>query len=300
LAHNNSADSPTGRGCAAFAAAIAADPILQNVISIAVYNEGALGDELATLQGCLESTIEMTCISSFIVGMRVPMVSALDIPFLFRDVASARAALDSTIGAELAAAASMQGVHILAWGESGLRHITANRPIRVPADLAGLRMRVPQSEIVLAGLQALGASARQARFQYLYEMLHTGEFDGQENPIGVVLSGRLYEVQKYLSLTAHIYAAYPLIAGPALLNDLSDAQRAALRACALQATVAARQAADAAEQQGLTRLRSVGMTVVEDVDRAAFQTASKANLAAMRERFGGDLITRLQQTNRSL
>jgi len=296
LVHNNPATSPGGTGCNAFAAAVAADPILQNTLHIAVYHEGSIGDEVASVQGCLDGSIDMAMISSAALTNFAPATGVLDIPFVFKSAQAARTALDGELGAELIVAARSKGVNILAWGESGMRHITANRPIRHPADLAHLKLRVPQSDVEVAGFRALGADPIPIPFQQLYEMLRTGQVEAEENPFGIIEASRLFEVQKFLSLTGHIYTAFPIVVAQDLLDDLSEDQLVALKACAKTAALATRQAAIVGAEGAAGRLRAAGMTIVEDVDIAAFITASKANIASMSNKFGAGLIARLQQS----
>jgi tripartite ATP-independent transporter DctP family solute receptor len=296
LAQNNTASSPSGLACKTFAASVAADPLLQNTLHIAVYHEGAMGDEVASVQGCLEGSIDMAMISGAAVSNFAPVIGVLDIPFLFKGTQAARSALDGEVGAELAEAARSHGVNVLAWGENGVRHITANRPIRGPADLSGLKLRVPQSDVEVTGFRALGADPRPIPAQKIYEALRNGEVEAQENAFSVIEDYRLFEVQKFLCLTGHIYSAFPMLASQDLLDDLSENQRIALKACAQKAAAASRQAVNSVALNAITRLRAFGMTVIEDVDTPAFFAAAKPNLAAMSQKFGAELITRLQQS----
>jgi tripartite ATP-independent transporter DctP family solute receptor len=294
ISQNNSPTSPTGIAIESIAAAIAADPRLSEVLRVDLYHDGTLGDEKAVLQGVREGSVDMALQSSVVLSNAVATLGVLDLPFLFRDQAAARAALDGPIGADLAAAAAEQGLPLLAWGENGMRHITANRPIRAPADLVGLKLRVPQSDILVGGFNALGARTSALQFQALYEQLRTGEFDAEENSIAVIESGRLFEVQKYLSLTGHLYSATAFLASRDLLSELDDAQRAALNLCVREAAADSRRAAEADDRDGIGRLRQAGMTIIDDVDRASFIAAARPYQSAMGQKFGADLVTRLQ------
>jgi TRAP-type C4-dicarboxylate transport system substrate-binding protein len=108
-----------------------------------------------------------------------------------------------------------------------------------------------------------------------------------------VESLRLYEVQKVISLTSHLYSGAVFVASPDLVDDLTPAQYTALTACARQGTAAMRRTIDKLEREGLDRLRALGMTVVTDVDHAAFAAAAKPYLAAMGQKFGEDLVRKL-------
>jgi tripartite ATP-independent transporter DctP family solute receptor len=293
IANNQTKDTPYGAGCRAFAAAVMADPTLAAILRPDVYDDAELGEEQASLRSCMKGTIEIACTSSGILSTILPIVGLLDAPFLFRDAATARQVLDGEIGTEIANLLAPKGVHIIAWGENGVRQMTANKPIRTPADMVGLKLRVPNIEAEIMGFRGLGADPRPLPFTQLYEALRTGEFDGQENPVANIEAGRLYEVQKYLSRTGHIYSAAVFLASPDLLDDLTPEQQAALRRCAQQGKTASRSFAQNAERDGIGRLRAKGMTIVDDVDIAAFSAAAKPNLMEIGKKLDADFMSRL-------
>jgi tripartite ATP-independent transporter DctP family solute receptor len=293
IANNQSAQTPYGAGCRALAEAIAADPVLSPVLRPEVYDNAELGEEGASVRSAMHSTVEIVCSSSGALSSFVPQIGLLDMPFLFRDVARARAALDGDIGSELIDRLREKGLHMLCWAENGVRQMTANKPIRRPGDLAGLKLRVPATEAMVAGFRALGADPRALPFTQLYEALRTGDFDAQENPVSNIEAGRLYEVQKYLCLTRHTYSAAVFLIAADLLEDLTPAQNTALFACGQKAKAASRTFADAAEREGLARLRERGMTIIDDVDQAAFAAAARPHLVPISESIAPGFIARL-------
>jgi TRAP-type transport system periplasmic protein len=292
IGNNNGEDSHFGQGCRAFAAAVAADPALGPVLKVEVHGNSELGDELSMLRGCIDGTIDMALSSGSPIGNIAPEAGLMEAPFLFKDVAHARAALDGAIGLEFTELLKTKNLNVLAWGENGLRHITANRPIRTPADLQGLKLRVPQSEVILSSFLSLGADARQISFLELREALRTGQVEAQENPISVIEASKLQELQKYLSLTGHIYGTALIAASSDLLEDLDETQRAALRACAKQGAARTRLVAEAAQRDGVGQLKAAGMVVV-DADIPAFVAASRPNLDALGRKYGIERMQRL-------
>jgi tripartite ATP-independent transporter DctP family solute receptor len=224
----------------------------------------------------------------------VPELGLLDAPFLFRDAPHARAVLDGPIGTEYAGLMRPKGMIVLAWAENGLRHVTANRPIRKPDDLRGLRIRVPQSEVMVQAFKALGASPEALPFPELYEALRTGRFEAEENPVPTIVAAKFAEVQKCLSLTGHVYSAAFFIASPDLLDDLKDDQRAALTNCAKAGAAASRETGSKGERDGIDALKAEGMTIVADVDRASLAAAAKPALDAAAKQLGADRATRIQ------
>ncbi|MDO9711072.1 TRAP transporter substrate-binding protein [Paracraurococcus lichenis] len=294
LGHINGAGSQLGAACTAFAAAVAASPVLAPVLKVEVHPNGALGGEAEMVQACLDGTLDLVFTTSVVAGALAPEAGLLDAAYLFRDKAHARAALDGSIGEEIAALLGRKNLPILAWGENGPRHVTANKPVRSPADLQGLRIRVPQSEVMLAGFRALGALPEPLAFPQIFEALRTGRFQAQENPVSTIVAAGFEKVQSHLSLTGHIYSAAFFAASGDLMEDLDEAQRAALRDCARAGARASREAVDTAERDGVAKLRAGGMTIVTDVDRAAMAAAARPALEALGRQHGADLIRRIQ------
>jgi TRAP-type transport system periplasmic protein len=171
-----------GRGGAALAAAVAANPI-GTIIRIEAHGNAELG----MLKSCANGTLDLVVYSNSVVGNLVPENGWLNAPFVFAGLAHARAVLDGPVGKEFAELATAKKINLIAWGENGLRHITANRAIRTPpSDLKGLKIRVPQSEVMLGGMRALGADAAPLNFNLLRKALRTGQFEAEENPIVVI------------------------------------------------------------------------------------------------------------------
>ncbi len=293
LGLSSGAATPPGAGCNAMVAAAAIHPVLRSAVKIDLYDNAALGDDATLLRGCMESVVDLGVVGSTVASGVCPEIGLMDAPFLFKDSAAARAVLDGPIGGEFGVLLKAKGVNLLGWCENGLRHITANRPIRAPADLAGLKLRVPPSDVMRTSFRALGADVRTVSFPQIHEALRTGEVEAEENPIGLIEGSKLYEVQKYLCLTAHIYSCSLVVASPDLLEDLTPEQTRALAECARTGANTARAAADAAQNEGITRLRDHGMTVVADIDSKAFLAANRPNLAALGQKIGADLMERL-------
>jgi len=293
LGHAFSDDSHFSKGAAAFAAAVAAHPALSGAVAIDIHGRGELGDELSLLNDCAKGTLDLAIITNAVIGNLFKEAGLLDAPFLFRDPAAARAALDGPVGAEFAERMRAKKLNLLAWAENGLRHITANKPVRSPADQKGLKLRVPQSDVMLGGMRALGADANPLPFRQVHEALRTGQFEAEENPITLIESTKFYEVQKVLSLTGHIYDPAGIYVSSDVLDDLDPPKRAALAECAMKGGAATRAAASEAQEQGIKRLAALGMTVVSDVDAAAMRNAAHPFLESLAASYDADLVHRL-------
>jgi tripartite ATP-independent transporter DctP family solute receptor len=286
--------SPPGVGSTAFAAAVAANSVLGPVLKLEVHHGAELGDDLTALRGSIDGTIDLALVGTTVTSSVVPEIGVLDTPFLFPSVAAARAALDGPQRQDFVALLKAKGINMLAWSENGVRHMTANKPIRAPSDLTGLKLRVPPSGVVMGAFRALGANPGQVSFPEAYEALRVGTFEAEENPIGLIEAAKFYEVQKVLSLTGHAYSAGLIVVSPDLLDDLTPPQRAALQSCAVTGQDASRAAADAAQRDGVGRLQAKGMIVVSDINVAAFIDANRAYLTSLGQKFGAERMAKLQ------
>jgi len=282
-------DSQLGAGALAFA-----DEVVRRTggrYSIDQYPNSALGGELEMLDGLIAGEIDLAFITGAPIASVIPEHGIFDIPFLFHDAAHAHAVLDSPIGRGYLDMLRRKQVVPLAWGENGMRHLTNSlRPVRSPEDVRGLRLRVPQSEIMVKTFEALGAHAEQLAFPALYGALEAGRFDGQENPIATIEAAKFARVQKHLTLTGHVYSTAIILMSQDSWNDLSEADRPAFVEAAQIGGVASRQYAGRAEQEGVPRLAHEGMQVVSEIDQGAFVAALAPVMQDFVRRFGADTI----------
>jgi len=157
-----------------------------------------------------------------------------------------------------------------------------------------MHIRVPQSDVMLDAFKALGTNPEALPFPQLYEALRTGRFEAQENPVPTIVAAKFNEVQKCLNLTGHVYSAAMVIASPDLMEDATEAQRAALIVAAKAGAAASRETGTKGEHDGIEALRAAGMTIVADVDRAALAAAARPALDATAKRLGADRAARIQ------
>jgi tripartite ATP-independent transporter DctP family solute receptor len=252
-------------------------------------------NEREAIEATQIGTQEFTITSTGPVGNFVPDVLVLDIPFLFRDYAHARGVLDSAIGRELLDKFPARGLVGLAWMENGFRNLTnSRREVGTPEDVRGLKVRTMENQVHMRAFQTLGALPTPMAFSELVPALQQGTVDGQENPIPVIVANNLNQVQRFLSLTRHVYSPAVLIGNPAFLNRLSAADRAIFQEAAKAAVVANRNKVTEDEQNGVAELRRRGMTVRETVDTAAFQAALAPAFQAYAQQFGAANIDRIR------
>ena len=240
-------------------------------------------------------TLDCTITSTGPVGNFVAEVRNLDVPFLFRDTAHARGVLDSAIGQELLGRFTPRGLVGVVWMENGFRHLTnSRREVNTPADVRGLKVRTMENQVHMRAFTTLGALPTPMAFSELVPALQQGTVDGQENPIPVIVANNLNQVQRFLTLTGHVYSPAIMICNPAALARLNDDDRAAFTAAATAAAAANRARVTSDENSGVEELRRRGMTVVTQVDSAAFQTALAPAFAEYERTLDGALMRRIR------
>lgn len=289
-----STDSQLGAGSTVFADEV--EKRTQGRYKIEQYPNSALGGEVEMLKAVQLGTVDLAFITGAPLPNFLPDIGVFNIPFLFRDAAHAHAVLDGPIGQSYLAKFRDKDLVALAWGENGMRHITNSKhEIRSPEDLQGLKLRLPQSDVMLAGFKALGANVSPLPFPQLYGALQSGQFDGQENPIATIQSSKFYQVQKYLALTAHVYDPAILFLSMDDFSGLSEEDKRSFIEAARLAGKASRQFAATAEAKGVSELAQAGMQVTQDVDRSKFAAAMAPANAEFGRRFGGELIGRIRE-----
>ena len=256
---------------------------------------GALGAERESVEGVQLGTLDLTMTSTGPVPNFVPEVAILDIPFLFRDYAHARAVLDGPIGQELLAKFPAKGMVGLAWAENGFRHMTnSKRPVNAPEDLKGLKMRTMENPIHIEAYKQFGILPTPMAFTEVFTALQQGTVDGQENPLSVITAAKLDQVQKYLSLTGHVYSPAVFLMNKAQWDKLSGDDKQAFLDAASEGVKANRARVDDDERKAVADLRARGMTVAENVDKAKFQAALGPAYADFARRFGQANIDRIR------
>lgn len=254
-----------------------------------------VGDERASIEAVQLGTLDATNTSTGPVSNFVPEVGIVDIPFLFRDYAHARAVLDGPIGQELLGRFAQRGMVGLVWTENGFRHLTnSRRAVVKPEDVRGMKVRTMQNPVHIQAFQSIGIQPTPMAFSELFTALQQGVVDGQENPIPVILSAKFSQVQRHLSLTAHVYSPAVIILSPKLWNSLNDADKAVFREAGRVAAAAQRKKVNDDEATGIDQLRSEGVTVSQ-VDGAAFRAAMTPVWSEFAKRFGADNIRRIQE-----
>jgi TRAP-type transport system periplasmic protein len=251
------------------------------------FYSGALGGERESIESVQLGTQELTLTSTGPVPNFVPEAKILDIPFLFRDKAHARAVLDGPIGQEMLKKFESKGFKALGWAENGVRHMTnSKRSVVMPDDLKGLKMRTMENPIHIAAYKGFGIVPTPMAFPEVFTALQQGTVDGQENPLSVIMAAKFDQVQKYITLTGHVYSPAIWLMNKAAYDKLSPADKQAFLDAAKEGTKANRARVDADDAKGVAELRARGMTVTENIDKAKFVAVLAPVYADFEKQFG--------------
>lgn len=262
---------------------------------IQTFYNGSLGGERESVEAVQLGTQELTFTSTGPVPNFVPETKILDVPFLFRDKAHARAVLDGPIGKDLLGKFDGKGLKALVWAENGFRHMTnSKRAVNTPEDLKGLKMRTMENPVHIAAYKGFGIITTPMAFPEVFTALQQGTVDGQENPLSVIISAKFDQVQKHLSLTGHVYSPCVLLMNKAAFDKLSAADKTAFLEAAKEAAKANRARVDEDDAKGVADLRAKGMTVVENLDKAKFVQAIAPVNAEFEKQFGKANIEKIR------
>ena len=241
---------------------------------VTVFGSSQLGGDKELTQKLKLGTVDMA-LPSTVMSSEVDLFGIFEMPYIVKDRAHMGRIEKEVFWPKLAPEAEKKGLKVLAVWENGVRHITNNkRPIKVPADLQGIKLRVPEGVWRVKMFQAYGANPSPMKFSELFTALQTGVMDGQENPFTQIHSAKLQEVQKYLSLSGHVYTPAYLTVGVRHWNSLPADVRKVLEDTARETQAFVYEVAARDDTELLGKLKQAGMQV-NDVDKEAFVGASK-------------------------
>jgi tripartite ATP-independent transporter DctP family solute receptor len=240
---------------------------------VVVYGSSQLGGDKEMIQKVKLGTLDMA-LPSTVMSSEVDLFGVFEMPYIVKDRKHMAKIEKEVFWPMLAPEAEKKGLKVIAVWENGTRHITNNkRPIKVPADLQGIKLRVPNGKWRVKMFQAYGANPSPMKFSELFTALQTGVMDGQENPFTQIYSAKLQEVQKYLSLSGHVYTPAYVITGRSWAGLPADVRKV-LEDTAKETQAYVYETAAKDEDELLKKLKDAGMKV-NDVDKDAFIAASK-------------------------
>lgn len=283
FAFQNVAEHPQGLGAKKFAEIVAQKS--GGKMQVKLFAGGQLGGDVQTVSALQGGTIDLTVLNSGILQSQAKEFAILDLPFLFNNYKEADAVVDGKTGKQLADKLRAKGLVGLGYWDLGFRNVTnSKRPITKLEDFSGLKIRVIQSPIYIDTFSALGANPVPMPFPEVYTALEQKTVDGQENPFTTIEGNKFQEVQKYLSLTGHVYTPAYLIVGSKKWATFPADVRKILEDTAKELQSFVYATAEKDENELLAKIKAAGVQVNE-ADKAAFVRASKA----VYEEFGNEV-----------
>lgn len=270
-------------------------------IDISVYPDSQLGNDREITEQMQLGDIEFNAPFTGVLPAFVPQTQLFDLPFAFVDSYGAYDAMHGPVGEILNPYLLQQGLRVLGYWDGGFKHITNNiRPIRRPADMTGMRIRVSQSPLLISQFAALGANGVDIAFAELYTALQQGTVDGQENTLANIFTRRFYEAQKYMTLSEHGYLGYAFLVAESFYQSLPDDLKQIVNETAAEVSTWQWEQARLEDAEYLRQLRETDIEIVEltAAEKQAFLEATASVYDVFKSSVtGGDaLIEALEQS----
>jgi tripartite ATP-independent transporter DctP family solute receptor len=245
-----------------------------NKYQIEVFPASQLGNENQINEALTLGTVDMIYTGVAFAGSIHKPLAITNAPFILRDFDHWKAYRDSRLFRDIASGYEKKTGHkVMSLTYYGQRHVTANREIKVPEDMKGMKLRVPPAPLFMMFTKSVGANATPIAFAEVYLALQQKTVDGQENPLPTIMAKKFYEVQSHIMLTGHITESLVTLVGGHVWSKLNDAERKAFDEVLQQAAAKASDQIRAAEMKLAEEFRKLGKTVVE-VDREVFRKAA--------------------------
>jgi tripartite ATP-independent transporter DctP family solute receptor len=241
---------------------------------IDVFPASQLGNENQINEGLGLGTVDMIYTGASFAGAIHKPISITGAPFVLRDFDHWKAYRESQLFRDIAKGYEDKTKHkVMSLTYYGQRMVTANKEIKKPEDMKGMKLRVPPAPLFLMFTKSVGANATPIAFAEVYLALQQGTVDGQENPLPTIMAKKFYEVQSHIMLTGHITESLLVIVGSHVWSKLNDDEKKIFNEVLIQAAAKATDQIRASEQKLADEFRKLGKNVVE-VDRAAFRAAA--------------------------
>ena len=267
-----SKDSPAGKGMALFAEKV--KEYSNGTIEIKVFYDTTLGNATSAINGMQQGSVDLLVCGDSYYASLVPEIQGFELPYMFASYDEARATLAGKAGDYIDSKLQAKGIKALSFWEIGFRQLTNNkREVNSPADLKGVKLRTLGAPAQVTAWEAAGAIVVPMDVSELYSAIQQGVVDGQENPLSEIKAQRFYEVQKYMSLTAHVYTPMLFSCSTIAWDRLSSEQKEIILKAAKDAQAEVYKINDANEQSLLAEIKASGVKVNENPDREAFKNA---------------------------
>jgi len=273
----------------------------QGRIKVELYPNAQLGGDREISEGVQMGTIQMAIPASAPLAGFDKRVQVLELPYLFTTKQAAFEAADGILGEKLNSYLAAKGMLILGFQENGFRHVTNNRgPVKTPADLKGIKIRTMENPIHLAFFKAVGANPTPMSWGELYTALQQGTVDAQENPYAMIVDGKFYEVQKYVSETGHVFSFEVLIANKKFMDSLPADLNELVVKSAREATLKQREYMDEEEAAFKDEVLKAGMIAnsLTPEEKQPFVEAAEKIYPMFEKDFGEEVMEILKQVRK--
>jgi TRAP-type transport system periplasmic protein len=265
-------------------------------LKVNLFPGGTLGSDQANVSALQGGTLEMVSMNSGILASQVKEFAVFDLPFMFANTKEADAVVDGAFGKKMHGRLEEKGLVGVAFYELGFRNITnSKRPIVKVEDIAGLKLRVIPNPINVDWVKALDANPTPLPFPEVYAALEQKAIDGQENPVTVINANKLYEVQKYVTLTNHQYNPQSVLVSKKFWDTLSADEKKIVSDAAMESAKFQREQARGLVASALDNMKKNGMTVSElsAADQAKFVEKMKPVITKHAGNVGSETVTEL-------
>lgn len=269
-------------------------------IKVELYPNAQLGSDRQAIEAVSLGTLEMSVPGGPVLSGFYEPYMIFDLPFLFKDRESGYAAMDGELGEKVCEGLLDQNIVVLGLGENGFRHITNNRsPIYTPADMDGLKLRTMENPLHMAAFKSMGANPTPMAFGELFTALQQKTVDAQETPLAIIYSSKFNEVQKYLTLTGHVFANCPYIINKDFYEALPEELQMIIADAVDKTVELQRQTLTEQDGELMDKLKELGMEIntLTDEEKQLFIDASKPAYDLFEQKFGDELIKLGQSYN---
>lgn len=279
--------SPSGIALKEFAKL--ANEYSNGTVEVDTFFGSELGSLTAAVESMTQGTIDIVTTGTSYFSGYVPEVQVFELPYIFDSNEDARKTLDSEPGDKVKELFPEKGIVLLSYWESGLRHVSNNKaPIVTPEDMKGLKIRTVVSSTQQKTWESFGAIPMAIDMNETFTALQQGTVDAQENTLAQIVSTKMYEVQKYLSLTDHAYTPMPFGISKITWDKLNDSQKSAVQKAADEARDLQRSLDDKSDLENVQLLKDEGVIVEENPDKQAFSALSQPVYDLFVEQTGSD------------
>jgi C4-dicarboxylate-binding protein DctP len=292
FSHVVAADTPKGKAAEFFKKL--AEEKTQGKVKVEVYANSTLFKDGEEMEALSLGSVQMLAPSVAKFGpLGVRDFEVFDLPYIFDSFASLHKVTEGESGKNLFAKLANKGITGLAYWDNGFKQFSANRPLRLPTDIKGLKMRIQSSKVLEAEIRALGGIPQVMAFSEVYQALQTGVVDGTENPPSNMYTQKMHEVQKHLIMTDHGVIEYAVITNQKFWSGLPADIRGQLEAAMKEATRYADSIAKLENDQALEKIKAVGKTTIympTEQEKASWRKALQRVHKEMEGRIGKETI----------